>query len=363
MDMVRIYSPAQQEEGIAQHLVETMSQLGFQAGRDDVGNAVGHLGTGPHQIILLGHMDTAPGEPPVRCEGQVLYGRGSVDAKGPLAAFVIAAARAGPLADLRITVIGAVEEETYSSKGARHVLGVYRPDLCIIGEPSRWNRITLGYKGVLQIRYRLRCPMSHTAGPEHGVCEAAVTFWQRVSSWIAGRNLGQESQFECLDASLREIRSDDDGLQGWVEMAIGFRLPLGADVDALRTEIEAQRGSAQVEELNYEPPFRARKANALTSALLNAIRAEGGQPAFVMKTGTSDMNVVGPVWDCPIVAYGPGDSVLDHTPDEHLDLDEYLRSIRVLTRTLQRLASTAGYTAPGGASVSPSIRRRDRHSP
>ena len=146
-------------------------------------------------------------------------------------------------------------------------------------------------------------------------------------------------------------------------MAIGFRLPLGADVDALRTEIEAQRGSAQVEELNYEPPFRARKANALTSALLNAIRAEGGQPAFVMKTGTSDMNVVGPVWDCPIVAYGPGDSVLDHTPDEHLDLDEYLRSIRVLTRTLQRLASTAGYTAPGGASVSPAVRRRDRHSP
>ena len=121
----------------------------------------------------------------MRCEGQVLYGRGSVDAKGPLAAFVIAAARAGPLADLRITVIGAVEEETYSSKGARHVLGVYRPDLCIIGEPSRWNRITLGYKGVLQIRYRLQRPMSHAAGQEHGVCEEAVTFWQRLSSWAA----------------------------------------------------------------------------------------------------------------------------------------------------------------------------------
>ncbi|RPI03454.1 MAG: acetyl-lysine deacetylase, partial [Zetaproteobacteria bacterium] len=46
------------------------------------------------------------------------------------------------------------------------------------------------------------------------------------------------------------------------------------------------------------------------------------------------MNVVGPAWRCPIVAYGPGDSRLDHTPDEHLDLDEYRRAIAILTRTL-----------------------------
>jgi LysW-gamma-L-lysine carboxypeptidase len=49
------------------------------------------------------------------------------------------------------------------------------------------------------------------------------------------------------------------------------------------------------------------------------------------------MNVVAPIWDCPIVAYGPGDSALDHTPDEHIDLDEYLRAIRVLTGTIERL--------------------------
>ena len=49
------------------------------------------------------------------------------------------------------------------------------------------------------------------------------------------------------------------------------------------------------------------------------------------------MNIVGPVWNCPIFAYGPGDSALDHTPDEHIDLDEYLRAIRVLTQALSRL--------------------------
>ena len=48
------------------------------------------------------------------------------------------------------------------------------------------------------------------------------------------------------------------------------------------------------------------------------------------------MNIVGRIWNCPIVAYGPGDSSLDHTPNEHIDLNEYLRAVRVLTRALER---------------------------
>ncbi|MCP4537819.1 MAG: acetyl-lysine deacetylase, partial [Chloroflexi bacterium] len=44
-------------------------------------------------------------------------------------------------------------------------------------------------------------------------------------------------------------------------------------------------------------------------------------------------------WGCPIVAYGPGDSSLDHTPDEHIDAREFRRSVRVLRRALETLAS------------------------
>jgi len=43
------------------------------------------------------------------------------------------------------------------------------------------------------------------------------------------------------------------------------------------------------------------------------------------------------VWNCPILAYGPGDSALDHTPHEHIDLREYHRGIAVLTRVLKEL--------------------------
>jgi LysW-gamma-L-lysine carboxypeptidase len=49
------------------------------------------------------------------------------------------------------------------------------------------------------------------------------------------------------------------------------------------------------------------------------------------------MNVVAPIWNCPIVAYGPGDSALDHTPNEHILIEEYLQAIKVLETVLANL--------------------------
>ena len=51
------------------------------------------------------------------------------------------------------------------------------------------------------------------------------------------------------------------------------------------------------------------------------------------------MNVVAPVWGCPIAAYGPGDSSLDHTPWERLELAEFVQSIAVLRVAVESLAS------------------------
>ena len=78
----------------------------------------------------------------------------------------------------------------------------------------------------------------------------------------------------------------------------------------------------------------------MVRAALAAIRAEGGTPRFVVKTGTSDMNIVAPEWGCPSVAYGPGDSSLDHTPDEHISLVDFQRSIVILRSILEQLSST-----------------------
>jgi LysW-gamma-L-lysine carboxypeptidase len=55
------------------------------------------------------------------------------------------------------------------------------------------------------------------------------------------------------------------------------------------------------------------------------------------------MNVLGPVWKCPVLAYGPGDSTLDHTPQEHIELAEFERAIDVLSKALVH----GGYAEPG----------------
>jgi LysW-gamma-L-lysine carboxypeptidase len=65
-------------------------------------------------------------------------------------------------------------------------------------------------------------------------------------------------------------------------------------------------------------------------ALLRSIRGVGGNPTFKRKSGTADMNILGEAWTVPILAYGPGDGILDHTDEERIDVGDYLRSIEVL---------------------------------
>lgn len=145
--LVQQYSPSGQERAAVDWLVARMAALGFsQSFRDEAGNAVGVMGNGPRQIVLLGHIDTVPGQISVRVEGDLLYGRGSVDAKGPLACFTDAVAQVGPVDGWQFVVIGAVEEER-NSEGAQYVTSAYRPQFAIIGEPNRWDRVSLGYKG------------------------------------------------------------------------------------------------------------------------------------------------------------------------------------------------------------------------
>jgi len=334
IELVERYSPSRQESRAVRYLVDRMTELGFRATIDGAGNAVGVLGEGERTLLLLGHIDTVPGELNVYRDGDVLYGRGTVDAKGPLAAFVAAAARAGALPEGRVVVVGAVEEEAATSKGARHLLSRYQPSGVVIGEPSRWNRLTVGYKGRLLVDYTLERDMGHRAGPAVGVCDEAFTFWQGVQAHAERFNRERERIFDQLTPSLRAMRSESDGRTETAALTLGFRLPMGIDIDGLQKKLVGLAGEAHLRFRGREPAFHAAKNNRLVRAFIQAADDEGTRIHFKVKSGTSDMNVVGPVWQCPIVAYGPGDSSLDHTPNEHLNLREYHRAIDLLARVI-----------------------------
>ena len=119
---------------------------------------------------------------------------------------------------------------------------------------------------------------------------------------------------------------------------IVVRLPPGFDVEALHTRLEERCNGGRVQFSPVEPAIRMDKNNRLVRAFLRAIRRQGGTPVFKLKTGTSDMNLVGRYWkDCPMVAYGPGDSALDHAPNEHTSIAEYRRAVAVLTDVLEHV--------------------------
>ena len=336
-DLVSIPSPSCHEADASQFLTRWMRQNGYDdTFVDEAGNAVGIIGRGSRQIVLLGHIDTFSGFPPVRQDGRTLYGRGAVDAKGPLCTFAVAASRADMADDVRVIVIGAVEEEAATSRGAHYALSKYRPNFCVIGEPSQWDRITLGYKGRLLLDWRWEGGLSHSAAEAPSPAERALSYWQNIKTYCDQFNDNIETLFARLDASIRDINTWQEGVNGIAEMTVGFRLPPDVAPAEIARLFPAGDGAA-VAARGAERAFTSDKNSLLSRQFRRAIRAHGGIPRFLYKTGTSDMNIVGPRWDCPIVAYGPGDSALDHRPDEHIHLDEYLRAIDVLTTVLETI--------------------------
>jgi LysW-gamma-L-lysine carboxypeptidase len=343
--MLDIESVTEREASLARFLVRFMAANGFDAYLDEAGNAVGvregaEAGTPVRELVLLGHMDTVPGVVPIRRDGDRLYGRGAVDAKGPLAAFVVAAARAALEPGARVVVIGAVEEEG-SSRGARFVANRPAPVACIIGEPSGWDAVTLGYKGSLRVDFHDDRPCGHSAGPDGGIAESVVDWWHSVRARTRDANVGREALFEQLQCRLGAVRTSSDGLVDAVDATASFRIPPGLEPERVLDDVVACAASGVVTCRGIEPPYRSERTTPLAPPFVRALRAAGAAPRFKVKTGTSDMNVVGPAWGCPIVAYGPGDSRLDHTPDEHVSIAEYLRSIDVLQSVIEATTSAA----------------------
>lgn len=385
--LVAIPSVNPGEREAVTYLCEQMARRGFLTHIDGVGNAVGTVGDGPTHIVLLGHIDTVPGQFPVRIEGDLLYGRGSVDAKGPLATFVAATSRAheqGLLDGLKVTVIGGIGEEAHSP-GARYLAETMAaPDACIIGEPGAWESVVLGYKGSMQLRYIRWQPNAHGAGEEKPAPQHAATAWNAIAAYCESLNAPEQREFDRVTPVLRGFASDTDGLLQRATLNVSVRMPPrmepsellcglreravevpGARIAQFRETVadgywddareqawerqwQADDAPANALLVTMEPPmpaYRCEKNTPLVRALLAGVRAAGGTARFKVKTGTADMNVVGPVWGCQMAAYGPGDSSLDHTPNEHISLAEYGKAIDALARALGTFAAQARGTA------------------
>jgi len=356
--LVSQYSPSGQERRAVEWLVTRMKSLGYDnAYMDETGNAVGVMGQGPKQVVLLGHIDTVPGEIPVSLTpdpapcfvsaiaplsamrgGKSLYGRGAVDAKGALACFVDAVAKAGVVNGWQFVVIGAVDEER-DSQGANFVATQYKPDFAIIGEPNHWDRVALGYKGSAWANITVKRGQAHTASGEETACETAIELWLKVKAYVESFNADKPKLFDKLLLTLRGMESNSDDFEQWARLKVGVRLPVDVSPEDWYGKLNELVDGALVEPVGFAvPAWRCEKNTQLVRAFLSGIRSQGGEPRFVYKTGTADLNIVAPAWKCPALVYGPGDSSFDHTPDEHISLEEYGRAVLVLCEALKWLA-------------------------
>ena len=312
-EIVEIYSPTGKEEGIARFLVESFESFGVAAYIDSAGNVIAEKrGSGP-RILLAGHMDTVPGVIPVRIENGELWGRGSVDAKGPLATFFFAFIES----DANLTFAGLVEEEGFS-KGVRN-LDIERPDFIVIGEPSGTSGVTIGYKGSLTLRIEKKVEKFHGSVANKGAAELLIEDWLKIRSEF-------KDGWDEVSGRIVEFHAWERDFDFYGEMRINLRTPLGYDPPQIG------------EILDFVSAYEVSPRSPLVRAFVRAIRNYGLKPVLKKKSGTADMNILAPRFGVDAVAYGPGDSRLDHTPYEHINLKEYLLAIEVLKDSLKNLS-------------------------
>jgi LysW-gamma-L-lysine carboxypeptidase len=324
-NLLGIYSPSGKEEAIGNFLAEEMTKMGFQVGKDGIGNVIGVVGEGEPVILLCGHMDTVAGHIPLRVEEGRIYARGAVDAKGPLAAMIMAASEIAkkPAFKGKILVISVVEEEA-TSRGVRYLINQgIEADYAIFGEPSGVENITIGYKGQVQLKVVVSTETGHSSTP-----------------WLYENAL--EKTYELTGGRANSVIPFES------EMTIDIRVPpqftSAQVIEATQKIIDDYQSSnpkvtVKATVNDTVEPFEVNKTSPLVHALSASVRKVLGKPATLLrKTGTGDMNILGKAMNLPIVTYGPGDSKLDHRTDEHIVISEYLDSIRIFKETILKLA-------------------------
>jgi [amino group carrier protein]-lysine/ornithine hydrolase len=351
-NLLGIYSPSGKEETIADFLAEEMVKLGFQVGKDGIGNVIGVVGEGEPVILLCGHMDTVAGYIPLRIEQGKIYARGAVDAKGPLAAMVMAASEVvkEPKFTGKILVASVVQEEA-TSAGIKYLINEgIQADYAIFGEPSGVANITIGYKGNLHIKITCTTETGHSSTPwlYENALEKAFELWQQIkNSYPPIEN--QKSPYYAITVCLIKM------VGGKANSVIPFESEIHLDIripppltstqvlnDTKKVISQYQDANSKVslkmEVKDSNEPFEANKRSLLIKALSSSVRKVLKKPATLLrKTGTGDMNILGRAINVPTVTYGPGDSHLDHTKDEHIVIIEYLDSIQIYKDTFLKL--------------------------
>jgi len=341
--LVSTPSPSKHEQKVAKIAEHYLKQYPFEkVWIDAAGNAVAtnyeHKKGDSPDLLLFGHMDTISEPLPYKREGSRIYGRGAVDAKSPLAALLTAGGECAGSTSLKIMVAGVTEEEITTSKGTRHLLTYAKPKMAINGEPSNTNGITIAYKGRLVVECRTQGKSTHAGMASENPIERTFEFYTRVRSAYP-----QHSKFDSVIINLTSIHAGSADAINVVpenmDFVLDVRLPPSIKNASVMRKFRRLAPHAVTLSVHESITGVETSPNhALCRAMISAMRENSLVPRYVKKSGSADMNITSHA-GIPTIAYGPGDSALDHTPHEFIEVADYKKSIAVLKRAIKGLES------------------------
>ena len=307
-----------------------------------VENLLAVRGDSGRNFAFAGHLDVVPpgsgwsGDPFVgERRGALLHGRGAVDMKGAIAAFVAAAARVDPAAGTISLIITGDEEgpATYGTVALidRMAARGLRPDLCLVGEPTSTARtgdtIKIGRRGSVNIWITVPGRQGHVAYPHlaDNPIPRLVAMLAEIDAVVLdeGNAWFQPSNIEVTDLSVGNQATNVIPAQASARLSIRFNdQQRGSDlVERIERIARSHHPNAEVVARISGEAFLT-EPGAFSSLVARAIEARTGlEPELSTTGGTSDARFLSRL--CPTVEFGLVNATM-HKLDEAVAVDDLM---------------------------------------
>ena len=319
--LVDIDSTTGSEGACVRWMASALREAGYTVVEQPVDGARRNIyaSLGKPEVVLSTHLDCVPPFFPSRIEGDVLFGRGSCDAKGA-AASQIAAAQA--LRDKGITNVGLlfVVGEERGSDGAKVAHKIAAGSRYLInGEPTD-NRLGLGTRGVLRIGLRAKGRAAHSSYPELG--ESAIDKLLDALSMLRKIDLPTDRLMGRTHYTIGLIRGGvaPNVVPPEAEAEVMFRTVAG--VQGLRESLTQLTPLVTIEEILEVPPVTMPTVPGFETATFPY---------------TTDIPFLSE-WGTPLL-YGPGSIHTAHSDNEHVRIADLKRAVTDYSRLATHLLS------------------------
>lgn len=326
--------PSHEDESVAGDHIQTWleSQTDAEVSRDRVGNVIAHRGEGESTLALVGHHDVVPpapaqehdGAPQSWVENGRLYGRGSADMKGAVAAMMVAFRDAEPAG--RLAFASFVGEEV-GGVGARHAVEAgFTPEHAVVGEGSAAYATEGALDVVVAHRGRRGSTVTasgracHASEPEAGtnaIYRATdaidrIRSVDRPAAQVAGEELTGSIEVTRIEAG-----TADNVIPDTCTLTIDERTLPDQRID-LEDELDSLEGIAVDVDQDW-PPMRCHDER-FASAVVDALAAVGPRPSPVTKPHATDASWLAEAGSATVVV-GPAQRGEAHTRDESVSIE------------------------------------------